>query len=204
MIVKRITIMKLQLDNTIIDFEEVELEFFERGINSVFRFKNNKSLQETLEGNRYGRIKLNENISTHDNMKKPLGEFLYELKSEGRKEYLEFLNRYGDSEYCQFKIKDSLKDNGIYLWVSENQIKYVGRCTDNFGKRVNSGYGKISAKNCFIDGQATNCHLNSLINNSDTVKFFVYKMTDKSKEEIHELEKRILSTYDFEWNIQKN
>jgi hypothetical protein len=196
--------MKLQLDNTIIDFEEVELEFFERGINSVFRFKNNKSLQETLEGNRYGRIKLNENISTHDNMKKPLGEFLYELKSEGRKEYLEFLNRYGDSEYCQFKIKDSLKDNGIYLWVSENQIKYVGRCTDNFGKRVNSGYGKISAKNCFIDGQATNCHLNSLINNSDTVKFFVYKMTDKSKEEIHELEKRILSTYDFEWNIQKN
>lgn len=196
--------MKLQIDNIVIDFVEVELEFFERGIDSIFRLKNNKSLEETLESKRYGRIKLNENISTQVNMQKPLGEFLYTLKCEGHREYLEFLNRYGDSEYCHFKIKDSLKDNGIYLWVSENQIKYVGRCTDNFGKRVNQGYGKISAKNCFIDGQATNCHLNSLINNSDTVKFFVYKMTDKSKEEIQDLEKRILSAYDFEWNIQKN
>ena len=196
--------MELQLDNIIIDFEEVELEFIERGINSVFQFKNNKSLQETLESTRYGRIKLNENISTQVNMLKPLGELLYELKCEGRKEYLEFLNRYGDSEYCHFKIKDSLKENGIYLWVVENQIKYVGRCTDNFGKRVNQGYGKISAKNCFIDGQATNCHLNSLINRYENVKFLVYKMTEKSKEDIHELEKRILSTYDFEWNIQKN
>ena len=53
---------------------------------------------------------------------------------------------------------------------------------------------------------ATNCHLNSIINSAinseDNVKFGIYIMTDKSTDEIKELEKRILTCNRFEWNIQ--
>lgn len=84
----------------------------------------------------------------------------------------------------------------------DNKIKYVGRCTDNFKKRINQGYGKIHAKNCFIDGQATNCRVNSLLNSSDNVQLEVYVMTDKTTEEIKKLEKLILKFDTYEWNIQ--
>jgi hypothetical protein len=35
-------------------------------------------------------------------------------------------------------------------------------------KRISQGYGKISPKNCYLDGLATNCHLNALI--TETIK----------------------------------
>ena len=85
-----------------------------------------------------------------------------------------------------------------------NEIKYIGRCTDNFKKRINQGYGKIHPKNCFIDGQATNCHLNSLINSSVNVEFGIYIMSEKTKDEIKEMEKLILTCNRFEWNIQRS
>ena len=113
-----------------------------------------------------------------------------------------FLNKYGDNEFCEFKITESLSERGIYVYVIDNKIKYVGRCTDNFNKRINQGYGKIHPKNCFIDGQATNCHLNSLINSVENVTLGIYAMNDKSFEEIKEMEKTILKSYKYDWNIQ--
>jgi len=132
----------------------------------------------------------------------PLGVFLKTLKESNDNNYLYFLNKYGDSKFCEFKIETNLNDKGIYCFIENNKIKYVGRCTDNFKKRINQGYGKIHPKNCFIDGQATNCHLNSLINSSDNVKFGIYVMSDKTTDEIKELEKLILNYNKFDWNIQ--
>ena len=133
---------------------------------------------------------------------KKLGDFLKILKKGKDSNYLCFLNKYGDNKYCKFKIDTHLEDKGIYCYIKDDKIKYIGRCTDNFKKRINQGYGKIHPKNCFIDGQATNCHLNSIINSADNVKFGIYIMTDKSTDEIKELEKRILTCNRFEWNIQ--
>ena len=86
-------------------------------------------------------------------------------------------------------------------------IKYIGRCTDNFAKRINNGYGKIHPKNCFVDGQSTNCHINSKINSkindSFVVKVGIIKMDDKTTKEIKTYEKKLLSENTFEWNIQK-
>lgn len=35
--------------------------------------------------------------------------------------------------------------------------------SDSVSKRINHGRGKIHPKNCYLDGQATNYHLNALI-----------------------------------------
>jgi hypothetical protein len=136
------------------------------------------------------------------NLDYKLGEFLKLLKETNDSNYKSFLNKYGDNVFCEFSIADNLNDKGIYCYIKDNKIKYVGRCTDNFRKRINQGYGKIHPKNCFIDGQATNCHLNSLINSEDNIKFGVYLMNDKSTKEIKDLEKLILIYNRFDWNIQ--
>lgn len=63
---------------------------------------------------------------------------------------------------------------GLYSFVVDNTIKYIGRSHDPFYKRVNQGYGHISPKNCFRDGQSTNCRINSIIaKNYHMVKLFI-------------------------------
>lgn len=196
--------MQIELKEKTLIFEETPVIFKERNVPSPFITKNNKTLLETLEHPKYKLLEKELSELSDIDLKRPLGDYLNELKTSKNKNYLKFLNKYGDNMFCEFSIASNLNDNGIYCWVVDEKIKYVGRCTDNFKKRVNQGYGRINAKNCFKDGQATNCHLNSEINKYERVKFFVYKMTDKSKEEIHVLEKEILSEMELEWNVQKS
>lgn len=197
-------IVIIEIENISLEFEKTSLEFLERGINSTFKTKNNKTLGETLEHSKYKGVKNKLRSPTNQDLAKPLGEYLFEKKNSNDLEYKLFLNKYGDNTFCHFKLKSHLNDKGIYIWVVNGEIKYLGRCSDNFKKRVNQGYGKINAKNCFIDGQATNCHLNSKINEIENIEFYVHKMNDKSKAEIDELELNLLNIKNFEWNIQNN
>ena len=56
-----------------------------------------------------------------------------------------------------------------YRWIWAKAILYVGRCTgERKGKgtladRFNAGYGNISPRNCFENGQSTNCRINNLV-----------------------------------------
>lgn len=194
--------MNLSINNKNIEFKIIPLIFDEKDIESVFYEKNNKTLKQTFDHYKYSRLKLLFAQKYKAHLAKKLGDFLKILKKGKDSNYLCFLNKYGDNKYCKFKIDTHLEDKGIYCYIKDDKIKYIGRCTDNFKKRINQGYGKIHPKNCFIDGQATNCHLNSIINSADNVKFGIYIMTDKSTDEIKELEKRILTCNRFEWNIQ--
>ena len=194
--------MQLKVIDRKIEFNIIPLSFINRNISSVFFKKNNKTLRQTFNHQRYKGLEMLFRDKYQDKLDLKLGDFLKELKDSNKNDYKKFLNKYGDNQFCEFAIKNHLNDKGIYCYVMDNEIKYIGRCTDNFKKRINQGYGKIHPKNCFIDGQATNCHLNSMINSSSTVYFGVYLMTDKSTEEIKELEKLILRHYAFEWNIQ--
>lgn len=196
--------MTIEIENIRLDFEKTSLEFIEKGIESAFKTKNNKTLKETLEHPRYKTVKKRLKQPTEEELEKPLGEYLLEKKNSNDLEYKLFLNKYGDNTFCHFKLNSHLNDKGLYIWVVNGKIKYLGRCSDNFKKRVNQGYGKINAKNCFIDGQATNCHLNSEINKIENVEFYVYGMNDKSKTEIDDLELKLLNEINFEWNIQNN
>lgn len=196
--------MKIVVENDLIHFEIIPLTFLKREVSSVFYTKNNKTLLQTFEHNKYLRHKIlfsDKYSSYHD---KKLGDFLKLIKEADDINYRSFLNKYGDSIFCEFKISNNLKDKGIYCFIVDNQIKYIGRCTDNLKKRINQGYGKIHPENCFIDGQATNCHINALINSAAEVSFGIYTMNDKTTDQIKDLEKLILKSATFEWNIQKS
>lgn len=196
--------MELKINDRKIIFKIIQLTFNnnKKNTENIFYDKNNRTLKETFEHQKYSRLKTLLTDKYKNHLDKKLGEFLKHLKETNDKNYLCFLNKYGDKKFCEFKIEDHLKDKGIYCFIENNEIKYIGRCTDNFKKRINQGYGKIHPKNCFLDGQATNCHLNSLINSAGNVKLGVYIMNDKSTEEIKKLEKLIFTCNRCEWNIQ--
>jgi hypothetical protein len=196
--------MTIKIEGKEIKFVKTQLGFISNNIDTVFKNKNNKTLAETLELPRYKNIKKKLASLPEIDFKKPLGKVLHAMKINGNLDYKLFLNKYGDNVYCEFKIVENLADKGLYVWVVDNQIKYLGRCTDNFKKRVNQGYGKISAKNCFRDGQSTNCHLNSEINKYQNVEFLVHKMNDSNTEDINILELKILNNFNFDWNVQNN
>ena len=196
--------MEIKINDRKLEFKIIPLTFEKKNYENVFFDKNNKTLKQTFDHEKYSRLKalLSDKYRNHLYLK--LGNFLKLLKQTNDNNYLCFLNKYGDNKFCEFKIIDHLTDKGIYFYAINNEIKYVGRCTDSFKKRINQGYGKIHPKNCFIDGQATNCHLNSLINSAVNVEFGIYIMSEKTKDEIKEMEKLILTCNRYEWNIQRS
>jgi hypothetical protein len=124
------------------------------------------------------------------------------LKRSDNSVYKHFLNPYGDGVYCRFRMERgplSLK-KGLYCYCIGGRGLYVGRSIDPFEKRINQGYGAIHPKNCFLDGQATNCHLNALIaENASAVSLFVLSLSDDL--EIERLERQLIQMLQPQWNI---
>jgi len=183
-------------------FKNVELHFSEKVFTDVFIEKNNKTLGETIKVKRYKHLEqeVKKNYSEFLNME--LGLFLENLKRNKNDYYKKFLNTYGDSKYSIFFINNSdiSMQKGIYIFCIGNDIKYIGRSKDPFKKRINNGYGHISPKNCYLDGQSTNCHINSLITkNKNNIKLFVLELDNEKK--IESLEKDFIKKYSPEWNI---
>lgn len=68
-------------------------------------------------------------------------------------------------------------------------------------KRINQGYGKIHPKNCYLDGQSTNCHLNALVaRNLDSIELWFCELTPA---EIDIAEKELIHAYKPAWNIRR-
>jgi hypothetical protein len=135
-------------------------------------------------------------------MDKPLGTFLLQLKTSGNANYKRFLNGYGDSGYCTFRMERGplARKKGLYCYRLKHEIVYVGRSYDPFDKRINQGYGTIHPKNCYVDGQATNCHLNALIApNLGEIALFLCPLADDT--EIERLERRLIQLLRPRWNI---
>jgi hypothetical protein len=185
----------------------IDIDVKQNDLVNLFSLKNNKTLKDTLNTKRYQKFRQDITQKYPEYLDWKLGEFLTLLKSQSNEDYKLFLNKYGDAEFCEFEIKEHLDSKGLYCFIVDGGIKYIGRCTDNFAKRINNGYGKIHPKNCFVDGQSTNCHINSKIsskiNDSFVVKVGIIKMDDKTTKEIKTYEKKLLSENTFEWNIQK-
>ena len=83
-----------------------------------------------------------------------------------------------------------------------NEILYVGR-TKNLLRRFNSGYGRINASNCYVDGTITNCRMNKILlelyEQGKIVSLYFYK-TRKYKV----VEKNILHAIRTPCNIKDN
>ena len=196
--------LKFCVDGRDLTFEQVPLHFVQRrGIADVFTRYEEKTLRETLKNKHYR--KLAEAVTQHyaSGLDKRLGVFLLELRQLSDPFYAKFLNDYGDREYCEFYIQgDPAARKGLYCYTVDGEVKYIGRCRDSFKKRVNQGYGVIHPKNCYRDGQATNCHLNSLIaEERGEIGFWVCPLERDT--DIKELEKRLIQDPDrrLEWNI---
>ena len=192
---------KLSINNLELSFREVKLYQFKNNLENIFKDYKSKTISETINSKKYKNLK--SVIENENDMNMPTGEFLLKLKNNRNKNYLSFLNNYGDKVYSHFGISENevFNKKGIYTYYLNDKIKYIGITKDNYQKRINNGYGNISPKNCFKDGQTTNCHLNWLISSSfNNIKFYV-KIMD-NVDQIMSIEKKLIQKYDPPWNIQ--
>ena len=197
--------MKLYLDNEVLSFQPVGLTFGEDLFVNVFAQKNNKTLEETLGSRRYRKLEAKVKDKYPEYLDRKLGIFLSLLKNSGDRFYQEFLNKYGDSVYCEFYITDErvLNKKGLYIFLVGNKLMYIGRCKDSYKKRINQGYGRITPKNCYIDGQVTNCRINSLVGElKENVQLLVCIMANN--ERVEKTEKHLIEKYKPAWNIQRS
>lgn len=183
-------------------FIEANITMEERDITDVFAQKNNKTLRETLDNKRYRKFADSVFRSYPSFFDWSLGDFLIHLKNRNDQFYLDFLNPYGDRSFCTFSVDldNTLDNTGMYAFVKGNQIVYIGRCRDSFRKRFKYGYGKINPKNCYLDGQSTNCRINSLINQERGV-VSIYLNNNSDREYIEVAEKELIRIYSPAWNI---
>jgi len=189
--------------NTELVFQKIQLIFQANNIENIFSEKNNKTVKETLTSSKYVKIANDANEKYAEYLSHKLGTFLLLLKKQGDSFYRQFLNEHGDLKYCIFSIKKSgiSKLKGLYCFCQNGQIMYIGRSHNPYEKRINQGYGKIHPKNCFKDGQSTNCHINSLISrNWQNIDFYVCPLEDGDK--INNYEEILIKTIRPTWNIQ--
>lgn len=191
---------KLSTDNLELIFKEIKLYQFKNNLENIFKNYKSKTISQTINSKKYKNLK--SVIENENDINMPTGEFLLKLKKIGNKKYLNFLNNYGDKVYSHFGILENevFNKKGIYTYYLNGRIKYIGITKDNYQKRINNGYGNISPKNCFKDGQTTNCHLNWLISSSfNDIKFYVKIMNNV--DEILSIEKKLIQKYNPPWNI---
>ena len=132
----------LSVGGTELTFLRTDVEF-EAGIFSdVFAKKNNKTVFETLSSKKFAKFAAPIAKYYLKSVDLPLGDFLLERKTNYDVFYKEFLNPYGDLQYCRFKISNKAVwgQKGLYLFSINGKIKYIGRCLDNYKKRINNGW----------------------------------------------------------------
>ena len=103
--------------------------------------------------------------------------------------------------FCRFK-PDLPITKGVYLWVIDDEIVYIGEGV-NLRDRFNNGYGNISPRNCFKGGQSTNVRMNRVV---------LYHYQQKQDIEIYicetlnhkYVEYVLLSKVQTKYNIQNN
>ena len=184
------------------DFSIIELKFTGKLYEDVFGLKNNKTVAETLQHRRYRQLSTVVKERNPNILNEPLGTALLRLKHDGDKIYKRFLNPYGDLRYSTFSLATSEFESatGVYAYFNGNILRYIGRCRDSMKKRVNQGYGKIHPKNCYLDGQATNCRLNALISKtSEAISLRMCRIEGSS--EIEHVESSLIQRHKPYWNI---
>ena len=185
-----------------IDFEKVELVFQYFNRSNVFTELNGSTLRHTVAKPKYSKYATQAISSYSGYMETSIGSFLAFCKANNDSFYMNFLNPYGDEEYCKFALdtKEILDEKGLYFYKHGEEILYVGRCKDSFRKRMNQGYGFIHPKNCYKDGQSTNCHINSLINRLGAkIELYVAVLRDDSSIEANE--RILIKALNPRWNI---
>jgi len=109
------------------------------------------------------------------------GSFLTELKQRDDPFYREFLNPYGDEEYCTFRIEEDehAGQKGVFLVLLKGKVGHISTCHTSFGTLFNDELGRIIPDMCYRDGNETACRINSLVCSSrDSAGIYMHAMTD--------------------------
>lgn len=127
-----------------------------------------------------------------------LQEYLPQARYDNHKKLP--LHKYGKGPFCKFNISKKLAyKSGVYLLVSSSSVLYVGECVDLAERFNQRGYGNISPRNCYKDGQQTNCRINSLILQSvsigRSIELFFLGTSDHKK-----IETLLMNNLDLPWN----
>jgi hypothetical protein len=193
--------VKLTWNHTPLRFVDVPLHIEEQTFENVFARYKRTTLGERVTYHRYAKLAERVYADYADYLARPLGQFLLHLKEQGDSFYQAFLNPHGDKTFSRFSITGPLIERrGLYIYTKADDIHYIGHCLDAFPKRVNTGYGRISPKNCYIYGQSTNCHLNALVtSHRDTIGFAVCMMHDEAK--IKQAEVDLITSLSPAWNV---
>lgn len=195
--------MDLPLGDRDARFQPVRLDLLEYDLTDVFRRYQQHTVAELIEKPKYQGMADRVHAEYPRYLAWSVGEFLYALKRMEDSFYRSWLNPHGDAAYCTFKLADGewLALRGLYAYAVDGHLTYIGRCRDSFGQRVNAGYGTIAPKNCYRDGQSTNCHLNALVNkHHQSVRFYVYPM--ENEDEIVAAESQLIARFQPPWNVQ--
>ena len=197
--------LTLRAANSEFSFAVFELPVPRARQRDIFARKNNKTVGDTLAHRRYASLAADIRTRYLDRLGEPLGRFLLSLKRAGDTTYRRFLNPYGDLEYCTFQVPDTCltRVTGVYLFRIDQEIAYVGRSRDPFRKRMNQGYGTIHPKNCYLDGQATNCHLNARIAALDRDHVELAMCPIEGDAAIIAAERALLETLRPKWNLRR-
>lgn len=130
------------------------------------------------------------------------GKFTYEPQSRYKKSKESSLHEFGCGEFCKFKLQNAKDTCGVYAWVINNEVVYIGEAV-NFRKRFNMGYGIISPRNCFEGGQKTNCKMNRVVleeyKNNNTIDIYFYET-----ENYKAVEKELLLKIKTKYNVKNN
>lgn len=186
-----------------LSFLRTELEFTETNLENKFSSLRSRTLADTLLSKKYSRLTAEVEEKYAESLRKSLPGFLSTLKQSADPFYKRFLNPHGDNRFCKFKMVDNDVggSKGMYLYLVGTRILYVGITVDSFYKRINAGYGNISPKNCYLDGQATNCHLNSLINDSDHAILSLWICSLRDVKGLEGIERFLIKTLKPLWNL---
>lgn len=185
-----------------VDFIHAPLRFDPAIYQDAFtRLRPSITLRAVLAKPRYASLRGDVERAHRDELDRPLSEFLAQRKRDGDAIYARFLNEWGDRPYRRFWLDapDIAHHRGVYAFASAGVVKYIGRSRDPFRRRIEQGYGYIAPRACFLDGQSTNCKVNSLANQAwPDVDYFVH--VEEDEERLMALEADLIMRYSPEWN----
>lgn len=145
-----------------------------------------------------------EEIVPNKNRDGTIHEYYPELSYNNKENAV--LHKYGEGPFCRFCIHPKWCISGVYALFIDRELVYVGQALD-LAKRWNTGYGNISARACWSNGnsggQSTNCKINKVVFNASkeckSIKLYFYKTAD-----YHIVEKALIENFHPIYNISMN
>lgn len=193
----------LQDDGEEYTFYHAQISFDSETRSDIFAEMTSKTAREMLATSRYRSIQEKTEHLSDAELSRPVGPLLADLKEQGDETYQLFLNNHGDLTYRDFSIEAPglIAKKGLYVFLLDGQVRYIGKTTSSFQQRFNRNYGRVQPRNCFLDGQSTNCRLNHLVAEAgNSVAIYLYPLSND--QEIGRLEDALIARYQPEWNIQ--